>query len=124
MLTVLGNTDGFHVVDLLSKGATFNTDYYFQDILSEILWACPACSNRRLTAGADNTRLYVESATRVYGRNSLRKAPHLPFSPDLAPSDFFLFGSIDGKLQGTEFMEKGDLLGEIREILNGIPGKI
>jgi hypothetical protein len=56
--------------------------------------------------------------------NNLRGAPHPRFSLDMAPSDFFLSRDIKGKLQGTEFTEKDDLLVEIRETLNGMPGKV
>jgi hypothetical protein len=52
-------------------------------------------------------------------KNKLAGASHPQFSHDLAPSDFFLFRHIKGKLQRTEFTEKDDLLAEIQEILNG-----
>jgi hypothetical protein len=32
------------------------------------------------------------------GLNRMKQAPHTPCSPDLAPSDFFLFGYVKGKL--------------------------
>jgi hypothetical protein len=28
----------------------------------------------------------------------MKQAPHPPYSPDLAPSDFFLFGYVKGKM--------------------------
>jgi hypothetical protein len=57
-------------------------------------------------------------------KRNQRGATHCLFLPDLAPSDFFLFGHIIDQLQGTELMENDDLLAEIREILNAISGKI
>jgi hypothetical protein len=42
----------------------------------------------------------------------------------VAPSRFLLFGHIKRKLQGVEFMEKDDVLAEIREMFNGISGKV
>jgi hypothetical protein len=57
-------------------------------------------------------------------KNNLRGAPDSLFSPSLAPSDLFLFGYIKGKLQGTELVEKDDILTEIHEALNGISGKV
>jgi hypothetical protein len=56
--------------------------------------------------------------------NNLRGTPHPSFSPDLAASDFVSFGHMEGKLQGTEFMQKDGLLEGIREILDGISGKV
>jgi hypothetical protein len=37
----------------------------------------------------------------------MEQAPHPPYSPDLAPSDFYLFGSLKDRLQGQHF-EDGD----------------
>jgi hypothetical protein len=37
-------------------------------------------------------------------------APHSPDSPDLAPSDFFLFGHIKRMMQVTEFQTAEELL--------------
>jgi hypothetical protein len=53
--------------------------------------------------------------------NSLKRAPHPPYSPDLAPSDFYLFGYIKHQLQGHEFTEGTELVSAISEILNQIP---
>ena len=47
--------------------------------------------------------------------------PHPPYSSDLAPSDFFLFGYVKGKLEGERFEEPEDLLFRIREIIAEIP---
>jgi hypothetical protein len=30
----------------------------------------------------------------------MKQAPHLPYSPDLAPSGFFLFGAVKGQPMG------------------------
>jgi hypothetical protein len=121
MLRVVWNIQGFRVVELLPKGATFRTDYCCEDILSEIFNACPARSNRRLIVHPDNARPHASKRTRDFmEKNNLRGAPHPPFSRDQAASYFFSFGHFKSKLQGTEFMEKDDLLAAIREISNGI----
>jgi hypothetical protein len=39
----------------------------------------------------------------------MEQAPHSPSAPDLAPSDFYLFGHLKDKLQGQHF-EDGDQL--------------
>jgi hypothetical protein len=38
MLTVVCSTESFHVVGVFPKGATLDTDYYCEDILSEMLF--------------------------------------------------------------------------------------
>jgi hypothetical protein len=51
--------------------------------------------------------------------NDMKKAPHPPYSPDLAPSDFFLFGDAKSKLSGWSFDSTDDLLMAVRHILDG-----
>jgi hypothetical protein len=35
----------------------------------------------------------------------MKRAPYLPYSPDLAPCDFYLFGYIKGRLADASFEE-------------------
>jgi hypothetical protein len=118
------NTEGFHAVDVLPKGAAFNTNCYCKDSLSEIHRACPVRSNRSLVVHADNATPYASKGTKEFMKeNGLRGAPYTRFSPILAPSYFSLFGCIKLELQGTKFRHKDDRLLAIREILNGMSGK-
>jgi transposase len=47
----------------------------------------------------------------------LISAPHPPYSPDLAPSDFYLFGKVKHLLTGKKFASADEILHEICEIL-------
>jgi histone-lysine N-methyltransferase SETMAR len=49
-----------------------------------------------------------------------KRAPHPPFSPELAPSDFSLFGKLKMALNGTEFEHEHELLDGVMEVFNGI----
>jgi histone-lysine N-methyltransferase SETMAR len=53
-------------------------------------------------------------------QNAMEKAPPPAYSPDLAPSDFHLFGYIRQLLVGHEFPDGEALLGAINAILGGI----
>jgi hypothetical protein len=53
--------------------------------------------------------------------NRMKQAPHLLYSPDLAPSDFFLFGYVNGKLMGYRAETPSELLACIRAIMAEIP---
>jgi hypothetical protein len=55
------------------------------------------------------------------GLNRMKQAPHPLYSPDLAPSDFFLFGYIKGELMGYRAETPSGLLVRIRVILAEIP---
>jgi hypothetical protein len=50
----------------------------------------------------------------------LCEADHPPDSPDLAPSDFYLFGKLKGQMAGSEFESTEDLLAMIRRLTNEI----
>jgi hypothetical protein len=55
------------------------------------------------------------------GLNRMKQALHPPYSPDLAPWDFFLFGYVKGKLMGYRAETPSELLVRIRVILAEIP---
>jgi hypothetical protein len=52
--------------------------------------------------------------------NGLRLAPHPLYSPDLAPSGFFLFGYVKERLKGMVFPSYEELLDEIGEVVTGL----
>jgi hypothetical protein len=51
--------------------------------------------------------------------NRVMPDPHPPYSPDLAPSDFFLFEDVKGQLSECFFDHADDLLTAVQEILDG-----
>jgi hypothetical protein len=55
------------------------------------------------------------------GLNQMKQAPHSPYSPDLASSDFFLSGSAKGQLMEYRAETPSELLVRIRAILAEIP---
>jgi hypothetical protein len=57
------------------------------------------------------------------GQN-LRTAPRPPYSPDLAPSDFFLFGHVKRVLPGAELQSSNELLDAVVQIVTDIPPEI
>jgi hypothetical protein len=55
--------------------------------------------------------------------HGLGTAPYPAYSPDLAPSDFFLFGYVRRALQGSEFQTVEEPLAAVVGILNATPTK-
>lgn len=51
----------------------------------------------------------------------IKRTPQPPYSPDIAPSDFYLFGNIKDRLKGHHFTSIEDLKEKIFEICNSIP---
>jgi transposase len=71
---------------------------------------------------AHSARPHVAKRVKQYLEdNNLKSAPYPPYSPDLAPSDFFLFGHMKRLLQGTEFHTAEELLDGVVRILADIP---
>jgi histone-lysine N-methyltransferase SETMAR len=102
MLTVVWNPHGFHLVNGLPKGQKGTGQDYIDHILPEIGALRVARDRRKLVVHADNAKPQVAKRVKQYlGENALRSAPHPPYSPDLAPRDFFPLGYVKGMLQGT-----------------------
>jgi histone-lysine N-methyltransferase SETMAR len=103
MLTIGWNPRGFHLINVLEKGRKFNTNYYIAEILDPLSY-CPivpmalneaAGNKRRLLVHADNARPHTAKlSTQYFNENRMKSVPHPPYSADLAPSDFSLFGYV------------------------------
>jgi hypothetical protein len=71
---------------------------------------------------ADNAGSHVAKyVTKYTDHDSLKRAPHSPLSPDVALSDFYLFGCVKHQLQRHEFTDGAELVSAISDILNQIP---
>jgi histone-lysine N-methyltransferase SETMAR len=69
----------------------------------------------------DNCRVYFSKATQQFvTENRIGLVPHPPYSPDLAPSDFWLFGHMKTLLVGQTFDEPDQPLEPITEFSNEI----
>jgi hypothetical protein len=92
------------LVSLLPKGQKWTSQYYINHILPEICAPGDVRDRRKLVVHAGNARPHVAKKIKQYLEdNNLKNAPHAPYSPDFAPSDFFLFGHVKRLPQGTGF---------------------
>jgi histone-lysine N-methyltransferase SETMAR len=96
MLMIVWNPRGFHLIKVLENGRKFNAGYYITEILEELSqWRSieAAGNEQKLLVHADNARPHTPKlSTQCFNDNRMKSAPHPPYSPDLAPSDFYLFG--------------------------------
>jgi transposase len=105
----------------LPKGSTFNAEYYRDNILSALTQFQPGDDGRKLVVHADNAKAHTAQKCRTFCQeNGLRLAPHRPYSPDLTPSDFFLFGYVKERLEGMVFPSYEELLDAIGKVLTRI----
>jgi hypothetical protein len=72
---------------------------------------------------ADNARPHTAAAAtsqKFMEENGMIRAPHPYYSPDLTPSDFYLFGYVKHCLRGQSFETADDLLLSIEAVLRDI----
>ena len=67
----------------------------------------------------DNARVHTcKVAMNVVERNGYELIPHSAYSPDLAPSDFFLFPNLKKDIRGLHFRSDEEVVA-VEEWLNG-----
>ena len=124
MLTIFWNTYGFHLVKILPEGIIFNDDYFITEILEPIYQNTARLreeSRKKIVLHFDNARSHISKKVLQYlASHDMERAPQPPYSPDLAPSDFYLFGYIKGLLAGRSFNSAEELLSAVDEILSEI----
>jgi hypothetical protein len=125
MLTIVWNVSGFHIVKALPKGGKFSAQDDTNNILIAISdWRRLAGdrSPNKLSVHADNARPHSAKVSTDFIAINRMKQVHQPrYSPDLTPSDFFLFGCLKRKLMGYHTESLSELLIRIRIILSDIP---
>jgi histone-lysine N-methyltransferase SETMAR len=80
-----------------------------------------AGNERKLLVHADNARPHITKlSTQYFNENRMKSTPHPPYSPDLAPSDFYLFGYVKICLAGLSFEDADQLLVAVEDVIEGI----
>jgi hypothetical protein len=124
MLTIVWNPRGFHLIKILEKSRKFNAGYYLAEILEPLSqWRSieAADNERKLLVHADNARPHTAKlSTQCFNENRMKSAPHPSCSPDLAPSDFCLFGYVKRCLACVLFEDADQLLAAVEGFLEGI----
>jgi histone-lysine N-methyltransferase SETMAR len=125
MLTVIWGVDGFHIVDLMIPHRSFNSEHFVNHVMTPmIIKPFPQVRTpppRRLHLHLDNYRVHLSKTTQQFtSENHTLHVPHPPYSRDLAPSDFWLFGRVKAALVGQRFEEPEELPEADAESLNEI----
>jgi histone-lysine N-methyltransferase SETMAR len=123
MLTIVWNPTGFHLINVLPNGIKFNSPCVPNIFVPLPEWRKTQVggSDRKWIVHADKTGLHTAKVNLEFLKhNRIKRASHPRYSPDLAPSDFYLFGCIKQFLPGHEFPDREALLEAVRHILEGI----
>ena len=107
MVTIFWDTDGVILVAVMARSETINLDAYIktlQKLKQRYRQVWPNRNPGGMFIGHDNahpnTSLRTEEAITKFDWTVLLNPP---YSPDLAPSDFYLFGPLKDTLRGTRF---------------------
>lgn len=119
MLSVFWDCRGVILTDYLTKGHTVTSTYYC-NLLNKLKESVKQKRRGMLTKGV---RLLVDNAPAHSSQASVVEAmtcgfqllDHPPYSPDLAPSDFFLFPEMKTPLRGRRFENTDDVIQEVEE---------
>ena len=123
MISVIWSTTGMKTITMLPRGESFNRAFFVDVVLADLF---KAIESARPIKKASELRLHIDNARPhlvddVLEGNGLARLPHPPYSPDLAPSDFFLFGYLKMRVEGKSFNSDEELFLEASNILRAIP---
>jgi histone-lysine N-methyltransferase SETMAR len=120
MPMILWNPHGFQIVTMLPPGESFNASWFIDQNLIRLIQSFfpPSWSPRqKMMVAVDNAPAHSSRMTGKFSEhNPEKRLPHPPYSPDISPSDFYLFGKAEGALIGQEIPDEISLLDTMTEI--------
>ena len=122
MATVFWDAKGV-IMDFLPKRSTISGMYY-ANLLDQLKTAIREKRRGKLSKGIllqqDNARVPTcKVAMDTVERNGYELIPHPAYSPDLAPSDFFLFPNLKMDIRGLHFRSDEEVGTAVEEWVNG-----
>ena len=107
MATIFWDAKGVIMLDFLPKRSTI-TGVYYANLLDQLRIAIHEKHRGKLSKGVllqqDNSRVHAcNVAMDAVERNGYELIPHPANSPDLAPSEFFLFPNLKKDICGCHF---------------------
>jgi len=111
MLTIFWDARGALYTEFLTKRSTVNSDRYRATLRSLKQHICRIRPERNtFLLHHDNARPHCNAKTQdTMTSLKFTVVPHTPYSPDLAPSDFWLFPKLKEMLKGQHFSLDADV---------------
>jgi len=124
MFVVFFMTSGALLVHQVPVGTSINAEYYRDECLKSLLNRLhkkrPASTKNHVKLHHDNARPHVNNIVNNYlQQEKIKIMPHPPYSPDLAPSDFWLFNHLKHSV-GT-YPDAISLARALSRAVNSIP---
>ncbi|GBP93154.1 Protein phosphatase 1 regulatory subunit 12A [Eumeta japonica] len=107
------DSEGVLLIDYLPKGTTMNGQYY-ANLLAQAREAVVQKRRGKLSRGVlflqDNASVHTARVSRQALKDTgFSEIDHQPYSPDLAPSDYFLFSNLKKELRGRRFVDDNQM---------------
>ena len=124
MATVFWDSQGIILVDYLEKGKTITGGYYatlLDRLNSEIKEKRPGMARKQVLFHQDNAPAHTSaiSMAKIHELH-YKLIPHPPYSPDLAPSDFFLFPNMKNWLAGKKFLSNDAVIDAVNDYFGSL----
>jgi histone-lysine N-methyltransferase SETMAR len=125
MFTVFFNGAGEYKIAILPDGQKLNSAYFIESVLRPLSEICHpqgrVTRERRVMLHFDNAPVHnTEGVRENLASFGFRGMEHPPYSPDLAPCDFFLFGAMKQWFAGQHFTAIDDQLMRVEALLRGL----
>lgn len=116
LATIFWDSKGIILIDYLEKGRTI-TGQYYANLLdrfdAEVKSKRPHLAKKKILFHHDNAPAHSSAiATAKLVELRYEVLPHPPYSPDLAPCDFFLFPNMKKWLGGKRFASNEEVIAE------------
>ena len=123
------SVSGIVYIDALPTNTTFNSTYMCNHILPELTAKAKESAAKKtkhsLILHFDNAKPHTSKmTTQKISELHWKKLDQPPYSPDISPNDFFLYGYIKSKLPGYHPLSRYDLFNAIKEICEKIESNI
>ena len=118
MLTIFWNSRGIVHMDFADRRERLNSEYYCSQIRAA-RQAIRKPRNQNLHLLHDNAPIHTAAMSDTAILDSdFHVLPHPPYSPDLAPSDFYLFRHLKHHLRGNRFEDKAEVRDAVMNFFN------
>lgn len=126
MITIFWNTNGIALLHVLPQNSHMNSTIFIEDILTPLTkfpaYVDAKSSRKKFYLHFDNARAHKAKCVDDFLAQKKFTIPVNPaYSPDLAPSDFYLFGKLKNKFKGVIFESPDELESSIRYEFERIP---
>ena len=123
MATVFWNSTGVVHIDYLATGKSINSDYYI-NLLEQVRQKIPKGKKSKVIFLQDNCPAHKsKKTTEKLGQLRWNVLEHPPYSPDLAPSDFYLFRNMKKELLKTSFSDSVDVESKVNAYFDSKPAQ-